>query len=340
MSTEKSSQALARLNEVNHKRVGDEEKQTLFQTSLLDMYNNDIGNFIVELKGVDFETMLSTLKLLEKFHKSSVSLCLSAHVRSIFEMLQSYPDAKYKLKLIILEHFLKGLAEADIHNISKDNVFEIGEFAASGVPLDDLEVSNASCMVLDKLMIVHHRELIPVLYSYSQQHRNNSTIYLRFVTVFARTASHSDAQFQACQALGVVIDLVQLCKANDILLQINALELLVDVSGTQSGLDYLCSSGTVQWLITISCGLNSSQAPDPLISAEALRTLGKIFEKASARSFDFVGKVDSGCIHHFLNTLLSYFEERDEANRIGGEHSCRPCVEILCFMSNTDLCHL
>jgi hypothetical protein len=71
----------------------------------------------------------------------------------------------------------------------------------------------------------------------------------------------------------------------------------------------------------MACGTGGpqAQAADSLLSSQALRILGVVFAKASSKSFDFVGKVDPAAVHHFLDTLQGYFEERDEANRINGE---------------------
>ncbi len=266
--------------------------------------------------------MIKIWTILDRYPQWAAALCLSGDIRKVLYFINSVGDDKNKLKILLLETLHKGLNEIDVNRMSNSNQMAIGEYASVSVPEENLEVSNAACMVIEKLLKAQHLELSQAIYALNQQHKSNTTVYLRFISVFVRASAQSEELFENCNALGVVAELVQLCQSNDVLLQINALELLRDVASTQGGLDYLCSHGVVQWLINTAVG-HGGAAADPLISSEAMRTLGEVFRHASQRSFDFVGKVESGAVHHFLDTLVRFLEGSSEADRIAGDSSRR-----------------
>ncbi|CAN0383321.1 unnamed protein product [Ectocarpus sp. 12 AP-2014] len=119
--------------------------------------------------------------------------------------------------------------------------------------------------------------------------RQAATPKLRFADIATRLMSASDSAFAAAVdsgALALVTDLTE--DASDVLLQLNALDLLDQVASTAGGARHLVANGHLDKLLVAAGGGegDSPDAPDPLLGASALRTLAKVLAQAGDAGLD------------------------------------------------------
>eukprot|EP00752_Nemacystus_decipiens_P003398 g3144.t1 len=151
--------------------------------------------------------------------------------------------------------------------------------------------------------------------------RQASTPKLRFADTAARLMSVSDSGFNAALeagALCLVTDLTE--DSSDVLLQLNALELLEQVASTAGGARHLVAKGHLDRLLVSAGGGEGSnpEAPDPLLGASALRTLAKVLAKAEDAGLDMWRERSSSFVEGFLRACAVHLEARDEAAKLAG----------------------
>jgi hypothetical protein len=183
----------------------------------------------------------------------------------------------------------------------------------------------------------------------------DKSLYMRFANVWSRVLEKNDVLFTICEQVGIVDEIVALCRgSNDILVQTVALELLPFFGRTARGTRCLLDQGTANWLVQLS-GTVEGQG-DPFIGAQALRILSEVFchpklrhkgsHGSSSGIATTVGHLDnsnnlfssfSGATFEELwgladGSSLSFFQSylkaiyvrldsRDEAERLAGEFS-------------------
>ncbi|CAB1118281.1 unnamed protein product [Ectocarpus sp. CCAP 1310/34] len=140
--------------------------------------------------------------------------------------------------------------------------------------------------------------------------RQAATPKLRFADIATRLMSASDSAFAAAVdsgALALVTDLTE--DASDVLLQLNALDLLDRVASTAGGARHLVANGHLDKLLVAAGGGegDSPDAPDPLLGASALRTLAKAWKQRSPSS-----------LGGFLRACTVHIEGQDEGGKLAG----------------------
>eukprot|EP00903_Cladosiphon_okamuranus_P014527 g13474.t1 len=151
--------------------------------------------------------------------------------------------------------------------------------------------------------------------------RQASIPKLRFADTAARLMSVSDSAFSAALdagALPLVTDLTE--DASDVLIQLNALELLEQVASTAGGARHLVAKGHLDRLLVSAGGGGGSdpETPDPLLGASALRTLAKVLAKAEGVGLDVWRERRSSFMAGFLRACAVHLEGRDEAGKLAG----------------------
>jgi hypothetical protein len=195
------------------------------------------------------------------------------------------------------------------------------ERAIQSVSGSDLSLAEEGSSFLEKQVREHRNfQVVTDLKAMSTNFVRDSVVYMRFVKLFCKLSGLGEEEFRYCEQVGIVQDVVSLCTTNDILMQMNAIEMLVGLADTNRGLEYMCTNNVINWLVTTSCGDSSTASrPDPLISTEALRVLGSVFLKAAAKRFDLLMSINSNIVAHFLRTIQSHFEEGSEEERLAGK---------------------
>ncbi|CAM9448787.1 unnamed protein product, partial [Hapterophycus canaliculatus] len=152
--------------------------------------------------------------------------------------------------------------------------------------------------------------------------RQSSTPRLRFADTAARLMSASDPAFNAAVdagALSLVTDLTE--DTSDILLQLNALELLEQVvASTAGGARHLLSNGHLDTLLVAAGGVGEVGSPpaepDPLLGTSALRTLAKVLAKAEGAGLEVWRERSPSFLEGFLRACAVHIEGRDETGKV------------------------
>ncbi|CAM9326651.1 unnamed protein product, partial [Ectocarpus sp. 4 AP-2014] len=140
---------------------------------------------------------------------------------------------------------------------------------------------------------------------------------LRFADIATRLMSSSDSAFAAAVdtgALSLVTDLTE--DASDVLLQLNALDLLDRVASTAAGARHLVANGHLDRLLVAAGGGDSPDAPDPLLGASALRTLAKVLAQAGDAGLDAWKERSPSSLGGFLRACTVHVQGQDEAGKI------------------------
>ncbi|CBN75718.1 hypothetical protein Esi_0167_0016 [Ectocarpus siliculosus] len=149
--------------------------------------------------------------------------------------------------------------------------------------------------------------------------RQAATPKLRFADIATRLMSASDSAFAAAVdagALSLVTDLTE--DASDVLLQLNALDLLDQVASTAGGALHLVANGHLDRLLVSAGGGegDSPEAPDPLLGASALRTLAKVLARAADAGLDAWQQRSPSSLGGFLRACTVHIEGQDEAGKV------------------------
>lgn len=191
------------------------------------------------------------------------------------------------------------------------------DHALNAVASEDMSAAEQACVYLEgAVRDGRHFEIIDRIRNASGATKTNSVIYMRFMRLLSSMLSFGEEEFKHCAEVGALTDVIELCTTNDVLVQMNAIELLLCLTSTYRGLEYMCAHGTLTWLVNISCGLDGE--PDPLISTQALRVLGDVFSRAAVKRFDLRSRMSTDVVAHFLERILRHFEEGAEDERLAG----------------------
>ncbi|KAJ1425671.1 hypothetical protein B484DRAFT_451005 [Ochromonadaceae sp. CCMP2298] len=294
-------------------------------------FGGDFGRFLLSLEALSDAKACKVLKLLLKY---DTSLCQSEALVEVVAMLTR--RACDDLSQLFLEYVQPGIFTAGTAE-PREKVDVLVSFAISCIPAKSLSLSEQAWHITsDAITTLGLTELVDVLNAQSKAYSQDAVLHLRFVSLLSRVCAYSDEVFRRCEEVGAVADIVTLCTTDDILVQINALELLADLAKTVRGLEYLCSNAVVYWLVATSCGSwvgpgtespgtgtalvpgVRAREPDPLLGAQALRVLGTVFSRASDLRFDLLARLDPSCVRHFLLATARCCEEGSEEMRVTG----------------------
>jgi hypothetical protein len=235
-----------------------------------------------------------------------------------------------------------GLKLVEHNRIPPPTVAGAVEVLAQWLAGQDLEVAEAARLVAEEVLLpLDFAGLLPLLFQACCEHLGDATVLLRFLSLAAGVSAQSEQAVQVCGELGFVRLIAQLCRrADDVLLQMNAVELLAQVATSEGGLEQLCRAGTTQWLVDCCCsnddGSNDSsngkdnEAISPLVADEALRVLTLVFAHASRHSFQFLEHLGSDAVERFLNSTHVRLQNGDLATKLNGERDSSSLQTQLC----------
>jgi hypothetical protein len=308
--------------------------------NLIEQYSNNVGIMLFDISS-NFEEGLvissEESKDIIKFSKSDIITSIlqatidlnivtdiiikSNDLVNLIDLFASLSDRR-SISLL-LESFLVAIN----FNLINDNIINvIIQEAIKYIDHNDLSLSELSCKITESILINHDtQKYMKVLMDESSKNSCDSTIYMRYLTVMSKILSSGNNQFNACLSHGAVEIIISLCQSNqDILVQILALELLVNFASTEQGLGYLFSNDIIKWLIASANGL-STGLNDPIIGTEALRIIGEIFIKASLSSISLEPYLSASqnqiFVSDFLRGAILHVEATNENDRLAGIYS-------------------
>ena len=187
---------------------------------------------------------------------------------------------------------------------------------------DDLTMAEKACALTESIIWKsdQHQRLLSIMTSEMEKFASSDTnIYLRCANIWARLLGRNDSLFASCLLCGAVNSILSMCRsAQDVLVQIVALELLEEFGKTSSGLQYLFQEGTIDWLVSI----RSSSADETLLVNEAYHQLGRIFSTASSNSLMtemFWSAIGKDLIARYMTEASQFLDSRSESDRLTGD---------------------
>jgi hypothetical protein len=187
---------------------------------------------------------------------------------------------------------------------------------------DDLTTAEKACILSESIIKTsdQHQSLLAIMTSETVKFAATDTnIYLRYANIWARLLGQNNSLFASCLLCGAVTSILSMCRsAQDVLVQIVALELLEEFGKTSSGLQYLFQEGMIDWLVSI----RSSSANESLLANEAYHQLGRIFSTASSNSLMtevFWSAIEKDLIGHYMTATSQFLDSRSESDRLTGD---------------------
>ena len=121
------------------------------------------------------------------------------------------------------------------------------ESAINAISSDDLALAEAGCEFLESAIRDHQNYLtIEYIRIASKQFTNDSILYMRFIKLMCKIASMGEDEFRLSEKCGAVQDIVALCTTDDILVQMNAVQLLISLAETHCGLEYMSTGDVIR----------------------------------------------------------------------------------------------
>lgn len=305
--------------------------RNLTQQQLVLSFNDLIDNvnvcqYLLELMSLlnsdKLEILKEILSIILMIDSSLQSISVSLSIPLLINELNALNNNK--IDELLLRILIK-IIEKSENNINDDIIFHILNYSLSKVSADDLSISELASNLIEIFMINYDVEkYLPIVFSHSHSHINNSTIYIRYITIMAKILTFSDKHFDASLKTGCVNAIFDICQnSNDILAQIVTIELILNFSYTSHGLRYLFTNEVMSWLVITACGSqNRSITSNELLGPTALRLIGEILISSSSKSLIidlcWFHEESAELMNNFLNAISSYIESSEESNRLIG----------------------
>lgn len=187
---------------------------------------------------------------------------------------------------------------------------------------NDLTTAEKACVLTERIIrnSDQHLCLLTIMTSETVKFAaTDANIYLRYANIWAHLLGQNDSLFASCLLCGAVKSILSMCQsAQDVLVQIVALELLEEFGKTTSGLQHLFQEGTIDWLVSIP----SSSTEESLLANEAYHQLGRIFSTASSHSLMtevFWSTIGEDLIVRYMTATSQFLNSRSESDRLTGD---------------------
>ncbi|KAI8368717.1 26S proteasome non-ATPase regulatory subunit 5 [Blakeslea trispora] len=106
----------------------------------------------------------------------------------------------------------------------------------------------------------------------------NGTISFRVYDLLIKVATYSDSNFERCEASGLLEAFVYELSSDDLLLKINAIELLNEIAVTPSGLKFLEKSNLIETIATVLDNPDDTDVVVQLVKCAVLKFFGNLGE--------------------------------------------------------------
>jgi hypothetical protein len=247
--------------------------------------------------------------------------------------LHSYPDvcgsAMQLASMKVRSKFMKVLKDnaAVLATNTYVSWVEVASLLSSVVAGEDLSLADSAAAAILKLMTenaVIVQQMAPSVTDSARSYSANSMILMRFADLLARTVAISSETFEVCRSCGAVDLLVDVTRSEDVLLQLNALELLEFIGATSAGISHLFHNGEVSRLLHLAQGSDDAP-PDPLLSTTALRVIQQLMKQASkivtSEGPYLWTSVDQRMVREFLRAALLHVESSDDSSRLAAMYT-------------------
>lgn len=269
------------------------------------------------------ETLLiEVLTIVLMIDNSIQSLSSSSSIPILINELNSLNSNKIDALLI---NILTKMVERSIISINDDLCIHILNHSLAKVSNNDISISEIASKLVELCIVKYDVEkFLPLIVSHSQQYLHDTTTYIRYITIMAKTLTFSDRHFDVCLNAGAVTAIFDICRDNsDILAQIVTIELVLNFAYTSHGLQYLFTHGVMSWLIVTACGSQSTRVTsNELLGPTALRLIGEILISSSSRSLIidlcWFREQSNELMNNFLQAIIMYIDGSEEINRLIG----------------------
>lgn len=214
----------------------------------------------------------------------------------------------------IKKHLIQGQIDCP------ENFDQVAHLAVMTMASDDLDTVERASQIIHYLISQNHTIYLSILARqgwerWNIQETHARTVLLRYYALVSSLVQAKEDLMNEADRLGFLDRLFALCRYDDILAQVNAIEMLPNIGTTNVGLNALNRLGVIRWLITMGCG-GDGEEPHAFLQEDALRALSSIFHHAGEKSILFVEQVDPGSVTIFLKTVRQRLEEGDEVARV------------------------
>lgn len=289
--------------------------------------SNDIGSTIIRV--ACNQDLLSTfLSAISSSENSNLLVARSEHLMEVIQVLIAANNPTLLIKFLELIH--KSLLY-DPEIINGVILQDLLNFAADNIASPDLGLSDISSLVVIDLMSARSstlKDMLSCLFEKMKGNRGDDLCILRYASTCSKITAKSDLHFEVCCEIGIVDNILSICQSSDILMQVCALDLLLEVSATTAGCRYMFAQGVFEWLLNLSSAhgaVGSTAVPDPILSAQALNTLCTIFSQAMANvdahhaSIDaLTSATNSELMMRILHAITGKFDSSDDGGRLTG----------------------
>mmetsp|Transcript_25391 Transcript_25391/g.27758 ORF Transcript_25391/g.27758 Transcript_25391/m.27758 type:complete len:560 (+) Transcript_25391:204-1883(+) len=299
------------------------EKEELLKTALYGDQEGDLLSFLLQQREASSDSLIAAIQTLERYSHLFIDIIQSPHLVAWVHWLHGYHTSSEKLHTSALTMLkLSWKLNIDHRAIDPHHLVAVAHYALSLIAADSLVVAELASRVVEAVVSRADwnvtSQVLSRLYRDTRNHAPKSVVTVRYVSLGALLSQQSEEVARDCVSRGALPRLAfEICRSDDVLVAINAMDLLTQFSRSAAGLEELCDDAVLDWLIIVGCGdVSSRRPPDPLLEAEALRVLADVFIQASKHSHAFVGKISDGCVHSFLTTVLHYLDDGTEEQRV------------------------
>ncbi|TMW63146.1 hypothetical protein Poli38472_002087 [Pythium oligandrum] len=179
---------------------------------------------------------------------------------------------------------------------------------------EEVEVASKASIVLDKLASLEGGDLYkPVIdalktITRSSDMAESSVEYMRYLEALANICEQKEQHMHYAISTHAAEVIINCFKSNDALFLMNVLDLIPKLCQTQTGIQYIFESGTLQSLLGMT--------QDPLIGDSALRLIGEISATAAKLNVESWNWNDPMLTKAFLSTIESKIESTDAMQQI------------------------
>ena len=106
----------------------------------------------------------------------------------------------------------------------------------------------------------------------------NETVKFRIYDLMIRISSISDHAFELCETTGLLHQFLNELKSDDLLVKINAIELLNEVAATPAGLDFLEKANLVDGIAAILDNEDEADVAVVLVKCSIIKFIGNLGE--------------------------------------------------------------
>ena len=211
---------------------------------------------------------------IEWIHKSLLLEFNDGNTKSPSDHTDSYKASSRELFIYLIIDYLVVTIASDNLSLSHE-AYSLIEIIIDNNSKNNNNLNNYNAFNNSSTIAAsnnHNSIIIHKLYKYSEKYRSTDMIiFMRYISLLCKIATIGQNEFYECLHDHVIDDVINLCVKDDILIQINAIDLLIIISDLQLGLEYLCKKGIIYWLIIISCGqINTNH--NPSITAKVTST--------------------------------------------------------------------